>query len=252
MKRLAVAVLAGFILGAPAAPVFADLVTRPDAVGPRDFRNAKKVLPRVYRGLEQDFYCGCPYTGKEMDLKSCGYQPRKQQTRAERLEWEHVVPAWVLGHQRMCWQEKVKGKSGGRKNCTDNDPVFARAEGDLINLVPSVGEVNGDRQNFRFSIWTDKPTPMYGQCQTVVDFKERRVQPRKEVRGRIARIQFYMAARYDLKLSREDQRIFCAWARAYPVDAWERQRDERIVKLQGNGNPFVSDAGAITKVCGQT
>ena len=241
---LASALLLAACASAQAAP------KEQNKVGARTFSQAKTVLPRIYLGLEQDFYCGCPYQGKRMDLAACRYTPRKQAQRAERLEWEHVVPAWTIGHQRMCWQAKVDGKAGGRKNCTSTDPVFAQAEGDLINLVPSVGEINGDRQNFRYSVWTDKPEPMYGQCQTIVDFKQRRIQPRKEVRGRIARIQFYMSERYQLQLAREDQRILCAWARAYPVDNWERQRDERIKAVQGHGNHYVQNPEASRKFCG--
>jgi deoxyribonuclease-1 len=146
------------------------LVNNQTAVGHRDFANAKKVLPKIFAGMEDDFYCGCHYVGHVVQLASCGYQPRKNPTRAARIEWEHVVPAWVLGHQRQCWQQ------GGRKHCTDTDAVFQRAEGDLNNLVPAVGEVNGDRSNFAYSAWTRQATTMYGACQTVVDFKMQRVE----------------------------------------------------------------------------
>lgn len=69
------------------------LVNGKSAVGHRDFANAKKILPALYRGMEEDFYCGCKYTGKAVDFASCGYTPRKNATRASRIEWEHVVPA---------------------------------------------------------------------------------------------------------------------------------------------------------------
>lgn len=106
--------------------------------------------------MEEDFYCGCKYTEKEIDLASCGYVPRKNETRAKKLEWEHVVPAWTLGHQRQCWQD------GDRKNCTTTDLVFQQAEGDLNNLLPAVGEVNGDRGNLLYGAWTRNPERMYG------------------------------------------------------------------------------------------
>lgn len=32
-----------------------------------------------------------------------------------------------------------------------------------------------------------------------------------------------------------------AWARQYPVDAWECRRASRIERLQGNENRFVKD-----------
>jgi deoxyribonuclease-1 len=123
-------------------PAFAD--------APRTFREAKKAASQLYRDHQITFYCGCDYhliDGKlRVDLASCGYQVRKQPHRAGRVEWEHVVPAWWLGHQRQCWQ------SGGRKNCQQTDPVFNQAEADLHNLVPSIGEINSDRSNYRFSM----------------------------------------------------------------------------------------------------
>jgi endonuclease I len=53
-------------------------------------------------------------------LRLCATQKPQ---RAARIEWEHIVPAWQIGHQRQCWQE------GGRKNCTRNDEVFKRRSG---------------------------------------------------------------------------------------------------------------------------
>ncbi|OQS45711.1 endonuclease [Chromobacterium violaceum] len=220
------------------------LVSGGKAVGHRDFPGAKRILPRVYSGMEVDFYCGCRYQGKAVDWTSCGYQPRKSETRASRIEWEHVVPAWVLGHQRQCWQQ------GGRKACGDQDPLFQMAEGDLNNLVPAVGEVNGDRANFAYGAWEIHPRPIYGQCRSLVDFKLKRFQPREEVRGAAARITLYMHQRYGLKMSQQDRQLMCAWARQYPVDEWERQRNKRIVQWQGEGNFLVSQPEELSRVCG--
>lgn len=46
-------------------------------------------------------------------------------------------------------------------------------EEDLHNLQSSIGEVNGDRSNFRYSQFTNEFT-RHGQCQTAVDFKDRK------------------------------------------------------------------------------
>ncbi len=219
------------------------LVSRPHEVGHRNFRDAKKVLPRIYQGHEFDFYCGCRYDGKQVDLKSCGYKVRKDANRASRIEWEHVVPAWVIGHQRQCWQE------GGRRQCVRTDRLFNQAEGDLHNLVPAIGELNNDRGNYRFTVWEENPS-MYGQCAVAVDFKQRRVQPRPDERGKIARIYFYMHDKYGMRMSQQERRLFCAWHRTYPVDAWELERDRRIAAIQGNHNPYVVDPLAASSYCG--
>jgi deoxyribonuclease I len=120
--------------------------------------------------------CGCKWTwagksGGRIDAESCGLQARKQETRAERIEWEHIVPAWTFGHQRQCWH------SGGREHGVSDDQVFQAMEVDLFNLYPAVGEVNGERSNFNYGM-TSKAAPQYGQCKTKVDFEQRAAEPR--------------------------------------------------------------------------
>ena len=199
---------------------------------PRTFVEAKKIAWKLYAERPVEFYCGCTYQGNRIDLDSCSYTPRKNAQRAQRVEWEHIVPAWVIGHQRQCWQE------GGRKNCTANDPVFSRAEADLHNLVPSVGEVNGDRSNYGFGMLSQKPH-QYGACPFVVDFKQRTAMPPDYTRGAIARIYLYMSERYQLRLSKQDQRLYDIWNRQYPVSEWEHWRNRKIACAQGNANPHV-------------
>lgn len=220
------------------------LVNGKQQVGHRNFTASKKILPDIFSGMEEEFYCGCKYTGKDVDLASCGYVARKNASRAARIEWEHVVPAEHLGSQRQCWQD------GGRKNCSGKDPLFDAMEGDLNNLVPAVGEVNGDRSNMSYGAWTSHPEPVYGHCQSIPDFKGKRFQPREEVRGRAARISLYMHTRYGLSISNQDKKLWCAWAKTYPVDTWEIERDKRVVQWQGEGNVFVEEPGKIGVVCG--
>ncbi|MEO4047447.1 endonuclease I family protein [Pseudomonas sp. CAU 1711] len=202
------------------------------AAPPRTFAEAKNVAWRLYAQQSVEFYCGCRYSGKRVDLQSCGYQPRKNPQRAARIEWEHLVPAWLIGHQRRCWQQ------GGRQHCARHDEAFRRAEADLFNLVPSIGEINGDRSNFAFA-WLPQAPHQYGACSMVVDFKARKAMPRPRVRGMIARTYFYMSQRYDLRLSNQQRQLFEAWSRHYPVEPWERQRNQRIACVMGWGNPFV-------------
>lgn len=210
---------------------------------PATFTEAKVVAKqKIY--LDQsnsatgDLYCGCKWTwvgksGGRIDLKSCGYETRKQQTRAERTEWEHIVPAWTFGHQRQCWQ------NGGREHCVDSDPTFRAMEADLFNLYPSVGEVNGDRSNFNYGM-VSGVAPQYGQCSTKIDFQQKTAEPRDEVKGLVARTTFYMFDRYKLSMSRQQQQVLMAWDKQHPVTAWEKQRDQRIAAIMGHSNPFVT------------
>jgi deoxyribonuclease-1 len=158
------------------------------AEGINSFSQAKAAGVKVNADVPGDFYCGCKidWQGKKgvIDLESCGYKVRKNENRASRVEWEHVVPAWQFGHQRQCWQD------GGRKNCA-KDPVYRKMESDMHNLQPAVGEVNGDRANFMYSQWNGGEG-QYGQCAMKVDFKDKVAEPPARARGSIARTYFYM------------------------------------------------------------
>jgi len=209
---------------------------------PVSFSKAKRLAVQIYQGHEVTIYCGCRYVyqGKKLvpDPSSCGYEPRisvtkkgKSNARATRIEWEHVMPAWVFGHQRQCWQ------NGGRKACK-KDSVFAKMEADLHNLVPAIGELNGDRSNFKFTMMPGEPRA-YGKCDFEVDFKSKSAEPPENVRGDIARIYFYMRDQYKLNMSAQQIRLMEAWSKSDPVDAWESERNKRIKSIQGNGNPYV-------------
>lgn len=229
-----------------------------------NFDSAKKVLPQIYYQLDQKqqtttIYCGCDIKyevikkdnnkstrlGKNdkvkwnFDATSCGYTPRNDNARAYRIEVEHVMPAWEFGNQLECW------KNGGRKQC-GRDKTFTRMEGDLHNLFPSIGEVNGDRANFQFSDWNGKPN-QYGKCTMLIDFKEKRAQPPKESRGRIARAYLYMSEQYDIKLSNQQRRLYEAWNRMYPANEIECERNKLIKQKQKNENRFITESCQLKK-----
>lgn len=208
---------------------------------PDTFDQAKTELRRyVYhdRNTAGDFYCGCSFqwtgeSGGRVDLASCGYQVRAQENRAQRIEWEHILPASSIGQARQCWQD------GGRENCNRTDPVFNVMEADMHNLAPAIGEVNADRSNYRFSVLPGEPY-RHGQCDVKVSFSQRSVEPRDEVKGMIARVYFYMHDRYDLNMANAQQQLMMAWHRQFPVLDWERERDSRIASRMGHNNPFVT------------
>jgi deoxyribonuclease-1 len=211
---------------------------------PTSFNQAKRILPSIYKDNLVTFYCGCQYdlTKRDnmIDRDSCGYEPRntltrsgKPNERALRIEWEHVVPAENFGRQFPCWREghpecvDSKGKPfKGRNCCSKVNPTFRAMEGDLMNLVPAIGELNADRSNFRFGMISDG-VKQHGACDFYVDFKERKVQPRKEVRGDIARIYFYFEKTYGMKISDSQRKLFEAWDKEDPEDDWEREKRRR-------------------------
>jgi deoxyribonuclease I len=216
------------------------------------FSSAKKILLSIHSENPKTFYCGCVYKsvrikGKDkiqVDHTQCGYSPRKDVSRAHRLEWEHVVPAHAFGNTRSCWRETIPGcKKPGRSCCAKKDAKYRKMETDFHNLQPAIGEVNNDRSNFRFSQFLkeeDVPA-QYGRCKFYTDFKNKRVQPPPDVRGNIARTYFYMKENYSLPIADREQKLFTIWNRLDPPDEWEIKRNLKIEKIQGNQNHYISD-----------
>ncbi|WP_086489455.1 endonuclease [Thioflexithrix psekupsensis] len=220
---------------------------------PSSFTAAKNALyNQVYAGHSYTFYCGCPFDRREgVDLEACGVTPRKNLQRASRVEAEHVFPAHQFGHFRACWREPLctdsKGQPfKGRECCLETDEVFRTAHNDLHNLFPAVGEINGDRSNYNWGMLSGVKSE-YGRCEIKIDSSIRRAEPPANVRGDIARVYFYMAATYGFNLSRQDVQLFTAWHRQDPPDDWERERNRRIARIQGNENPFIVNADSVPK-----
>ena len=63
----------------------------------QSFSKAKKILlMQVYKDHRTTFYCGCPFNAKKQILPCDSYTPKRDNKRAHRLEWEHIVPAHAL------------------------------------------------------------------------------------------------------------------------------------------------------------
>ncbi|EHT4401873.1 endonuclease, partial [Campylobacter jejuni] len=162
----------------------------------KSFEESKKELVKFYNDLGSsywyDFYCQAPF---KVNKKG------KINQRIKRIEWEHIMPAQNFGKHLPCWKE------GGRKACK-NDPTFAKMEADKQNLVPAIGEINGDRSNFRYA---EAPTNLkytqYGNCKVYTDFKAKRFYPANYSKGWIARSYLYMSKTYNIRLSDQERKL---------------------------------------------
>ncbi|EAJ0908372.1 deoxyribonuclease [Campylobacter jejuni] len=178
----------------------------------KSFEESKKELVKFYNDLGSsywyDFYCQAPF---KVNKKG------KINQRIKRIEWEHIMPAQNFGKHLPCWKE------GGRKACK-NDPTFAKMEADKQNLVPAIGEINGDRSNFRYA---EAPTNLkytqYGNCKVYTDFKAKRFYPANYSKGWIARSYLYMSKTYNIRLSDQERKLMEAWDKQYPMDEKEKR-----------------------------
>lgn len=201
------------------------------------FHETKGILTTIwhYNNFTTEFYCKAPFRITENGIKlieSSNYTPRrpltKKQTINERtriIEFEHIMPAHNFGQHLSCWQK------GGRKACK-NDKTFSRMEADPHNLVPAIGEINGDRSNFRYA---EAPKNIvygqYGNCKVYTDFKAKRFYPANYSKGLIARTYLYMSKTYNIRLSEQERKLMEAWDKMYPKDEYEMARDRAISQI---------------------
>ncbi len=127
-------------------------------------------------------------------------------------------------------------------------------DGDALNLRPADAIVNMNRGNLDF----DNVKPNGTQDAIAIDcwYSLSAYEPGPLTKGQVARILFYMATRYegtdgeiDLELVPKTKNYpeakfgnlttLLEWNKQYPPSAMERQRNERIFRIQQNRNPFV-------------
>lgn len=103
----------------------------------------------------------------------------------------------------------------------------------MMNLVPAIGELNGDRSNYRYG--ANKPQiGQYGQCKFQVDFKNKRAYVKDDIKGDIARIYFYMSKTYNINLSKQERQMMEAWDKLDPISEWEIKKTIKISQLNQN------------------
>lgn len=210
---------------------------------PYGFEVRRVLLEEIFFDQRETLYCECEFNEfKRVDHTSCGYEmPPQESGRAGSMEWEHVVPAFRMNYNRPCRTQC--STLGARECCRETDTEFAMMEGDLHNLKPSVGQVNGVRGSRDFGIVSGERRD-FGACD--VEFSGNIIEPRPAIRGNIARTYLYMEATYTgFELTDSERALFEQWNADDPVDEEERDLNQRIQAHQGNTNPFIESAGCL-------
>ncbi|AXY02721.1 endonuclease I [Vibrio alfacsensis] len=210
------------------------------------FNKAKKMLERsVYHDHRVTLYCAAPFDSKKnIDLPD-GFSTPKHKKRAQRVEWEHVVPAQNFGQSFIEWREghekcvSSKGKSFKGRKCAEKiNKEYRYMQSDMHNLFPAIGAVNATRSNYNFAMLPSENSD-FGSCDMRID--NQKAQPPIASRGRIARTYMYMEATYPkYRMSSQQRKLMLAWDKQDPVSKWECKRSKRIEKLQGNANTIVN------------
>ena len=189
------------------------------AAEPRTFESYFDALPvfwdQVYPEGGETLYCGKTF-GKR---------------RERSINIEHVFP--------MAWAMKAEG-CRSRGQCRTVSRRFNRIEADMHNLYPSRKDINKTRSSFPYGT-VHGERRAFGKCDFELDHRKRRVEPRPEARGNIARAMFYMQDIYGLRIYRRQGELLRDWNRDDPPDREEKRRNEAIAAIQGNRNQFIDD-----------
>jgi deoxyribonuclease-1 len=125
-----------------------------------------------------------------------GVHHPKHEKRAQRIEWEHVVPAENFGRAFDEWREGSpecvdnRGKAFKGRRCAEKTSMDYRyMQADMYNLYPAIGAVNAMRSNFNFQMLPGEESS-FGSC--AMKIADRKVEPPALARGQIARTYFYM------------------------------------------------------------
>ena len=116
------------------------------------FSKSKKLLLKLYKAHPVTLYCGCSFKGKKTDLSSCGYIPKKDKKRANRIEWEHVVPVHTFGQSFSEWRNghpkcvNKKGKKFKGRKCAEKRFVERLQEDICIWTLFTLTEESSQRK----------------------------------------------------------------------------------------------------------
>ncbi|MBP5353239.1 MAG: endonuclease, partial [Alphaproteobacteria bacterium] len=166
--------------------------------------------------------------------------------KAQRMEWEHIVPAQNFGKSFKEWSEghprcvSNKGKKFKGRSCAEQESEeFRYMYTDMYNLYPSIGAVNYLRSNFNFAELKPEKRETFCHCGGM-RISQNKVMPNDKAKGLIARTYLYMQATYPrYRIGEPMYGVLKAWDKQYPITRWECRRAYRIEKAQGNANPIV-------------
>lgn len=185
-------------------------------------------------------------------------------------------------------RDLVQAYQGGSAGCQDlweREHVWPTSRGfekeskdgytDLHHIRPADKDVNNRHNNYGYNMGGDD---VFDKSKGCPDRKARAklnpdtqsFEPPDRAKGQVARMLFYMAVRYedgdvsppesmpDLSLKAENARVkepwighlckLLEWNRSYPPKAFEKRRNDRVMELQSNRNPFIDKPSWADKI----
>jgi endonuclease I len=187
-------------------------------------------------------------------------------------EIRHVSAANRGSGEPDSWErEHVWPKSRGFKNQSQDGYT------DLHHLRHADRNINGSHSNYGYDVGGKVVTDKRGDGSEVdssarLDTSNDSFEPPDRAKGQVARMIFYMAVRYqpgdnqspenmpDLVLEDKNERAkepwigdLCTllkWHNQFGPNDFERRRNERVMLIQGNRNPFIDEPGWANLIWG--
>ena len=213
------------------------------------FSQVKKILlNQVFNDHRTTIYCGASFTPDKQVILPKGFIAAKSPKRANRIEWEHILPAENFGRAFTEWREgapecvKGNGKPYKGRACANRASAeYRQMQADMYNLYPAIGSVNAARQNYDYTQFAKGTPNTFGTCPMKIE--DRKAEPPDAVKGLVARTYKYMEWAYPkYRMSNQTRQLMNAWDKTFPATAWECERASRIAAIQGNVNPFTQAA----------
>lgn len=179
-------------------------------------------------------------------------------------------------------------RGGGADDSWDREHVWPKSRGfpkkgqdgytDLHHLRPADRNINGTHSNYGYDAGGVTVMDSLVDGSEVAtgarfDSANASFEPPDRAKGQVARMIFYMAVRYevgddgqaedmpDLTLRDTNERIkepwigdlctLVAWNSMFGPTDFERRRNDRVMELQGNRNPFIDEPGWAALIWGQ-
>lgn len=122
---------------------------------------------------------------------------------------------------------------------------------DLHHLFPVDMKANSTRSNNIFAEVDGRPT--HNNCTdsmigNALGTSTRAFEPPIEHRGNVARAIYYFSTRYKMNIDAIQAKYLKKWNAEDPVDEAEMERNEKIMRLQGNRNPFIDYPELINRL----
>ncbi|NRB65231.1 MAG: endonuclease [Saprospiraceae bacterium] len=184
---------------------------------------------------------------------------------------------------------KRANRGKGKSDSWDREHVWPKSRGfakksqdgytDLHHLRPADRNINGIHSNYGYDVGGkpvfDKLADGTQVATTMrIDSTNHSFEPSDRAKGQVARMIFYMAVRYengdnignekmpDLYIQDKNERIkkpwigdLCTlllWHNQFEVSDFERRRNDRVMSIQGNRNPFIDRPEWVNSIWGRS